>query len=590
MALRNRMNLLAVIAAIPMFGSVACVGTEETVAQSEDNLGRRVGAASVTTDRKDLRLLSGYNSLLDEKMGDCVRGNDVVDSPSISVGSVDETSAWKLIDSRDTLSKEMGLDLGLGIKYGPIGGRADFGFLNTYNRTNTSVSFLLKATISYTVTNLKSVRIEPESAALLEESPDKEFLRRCGDGFVSGIKYQNALYVMIRFDAATEEKAKEIRAELSGGGGFTAGGKGVEIDGNLKTRLLNAKTKQGVTASVFMTAPGFIASGAANTVVPLADGVSADTFAQLEGIRQEMGRSIRNDICRDGGDTGQCNGVDAPGYEANRSRAAVPVEVFPGTYGKAENAPSGDQFRSIRDKLTAVETYVRDYENLRMTMNDAYYVELKPFLGLPQTEQVKYNTMTGQALSRAADVRAYAESWAKKLQPVDDNGNVGELPDQLNLAVEACWKNAIEGDYSDCNIGRKASSQPAYKTVAAELAKYNKLVKLSYFPVGERSLGSAKNCYFYGSTGKMHLANKDEILRLAPVVAAASKEGKAWFDDNAGICDGDLQPYIESSQFSTGDARLMCHKDKFGFWNNWELQTFCVPDTGLFGQYDTLTK
>ena len=275
---------------------------------------------------------------------------------------------------------------------------------------------------------------------------------------------------------------------------------------------------------------------------------------------------------------------------ANRSRAAVPVEVFPGTYGKAENAPSGDQFRSIRDKLTAVETYVRDYENLRMTMNDAYYVELKPFLGLPQTEQVKYNTMTGQALSRAADVRAYAESWAKKLQPVDDNGNVGELPDQLNLAVEACWKNAIEGDYSDCNIGRKASSQPAYKTVAAELAKYNKLVKLSYFPVGERSLGSAKNCYFYGSTGKMHLANKDEILRLAPVVAAASKEGKAWFDDNAGICDGDLQPYIESSQFSTGDARLMCHKDKFGFWNNWELQTFCVPDTGLFGQYDTLTK
>ena len=564
---------------------------------SEDELGYRVGANMVATDKSTLRLLEGYNSLLDEGYSSCVVPVRSDSGPPVSVGNVAERFEIRYVDSRVELANELGIDLGLGVKYGPINIGFSFGFLNSYRKSNTSVTFLVRAVQSYTVANLRGVQLRPEMVELLKNDEDA-FVQRCGDGYVNGIVHNAELSVLIRFDANTEETARQIKAEISGGGGATAAGQSGEVDGNLRTRLVNNSRRADVTASVVIGTRGFLASGtpSAGSFVSLGTGITNETFDRIEQLGKAMGKSISEDICRDGGAVPGSCAVAGLGYENNPSRNARPSAVLFAGYNKAQNAPTTtaafNPYRRIQEKLNTTEDHLRTISVLQTKMENAYYNEIAPFIEASPEERARYNVAPpAAALLRPQQVSSLVETWRAKFAP-SDGARIGTVTGRAYELADACWQGVKLGDYAGCNPGQRADETETYAFVKNELDRYVASGRCPP-PLRQGQLRELRQGELPRPPGdaRARLPYSDEVARLAPVVASVPREGKTWFKDDTGRCRDDA--YFENP-LSGGPASIAqaykCHRSGgwLAPWTWMSLDAICVPANGPFGSIPNL--
>lgn len=580
---------LSLFALVALSGCASDVrGDEDSSPRTEDEL-QRVGSSVLDTDKTTLRPLSGYNSLLDEGYAPCVDAAPG-SGPALSVGNVTEKFEISYVSSRVQLAKELGIDLGLGVKYGPASGRVDFGFLNSYNQSNTSVSFLLNAKQTYTVSNLRAAKLTEDALSLFQNEPDA-FVQRCGDGYVEGLVFSAQLSVLLRFDAPTEETARQIKVDLAGSGGATVAGQGAQIDANLKTKLVNNVRRAGVTANVVVASNGFLVSGnphAAAQFVPLGNGITDETFTKIEQLRVAMGKSLLDDLCRDGLDGGNCSTGPAPGYERNRTRYAKPSSVLFAGYNRAVNAPVGggsdNPYQRIQTKLRDAETYLRAFSNLQIKMENAYYNEIAPFLQATPEQRAVYNVAPpAKPLLKPQDVTATVEAWHAKFRP-SDGLSMGAVVEQNYREANECWRNAVLGDYSVCLDG-PADGKSAFRAAAAELEAYTntgRVLPLRYAKGNRGTYQAAQNsCARVKDIVNARFPSSDEVARLAPVVASVARDGKVWYKDDAGRCD--KQPYFENTFSSSASVEQSYKCYSPSFWSSQSLDAFCVPPNGAFG-------
>ena len=588
------------LTACPLGGCAAPSPAEEGPAPTDvdadaAHVGNRVGANVVSTDRGTIRLLDGYNSLLDDTFASCVTPTRTGEGSSLAVGNVSERFNIRYITSRVELAEELGIEPGIGAKYfqsglAEINGRIGLGFLQTHRQTNTSVTFLLRAVQSYTVSNLRGVELTREARELLERDQDA-FVRRCGDGYVNGIVHTAELAVLIRFDAATEELARELKADLAGGVALAdpSTGQGGGVDGNLKTKFVTSARRDGVTANVLVASRGILVSGSTETegIVPLTSGVTDETFAKIEQLRTAMGRSITDDVCRDGGGGGaEPCAIEPVGYAENAARNARPTAVLLAGYNKAENAPpitdTFNPYRAIQDKLARAENFLRGFAVLDLKMQNAYFNEIAPFVGATAEDRVAYNVAPpGAPLPTYEAVAGTVESWRATFAP-NDGVRMGTATAMLHEASAACWKGAKLGDYDRC-LASPAESTGAYRVVAAAITEYETTGRVLplRFAKGKPAVYAAASCKDIENLFDVRLPDRNEVERLAPVVAARARDGKAWYSDTPERCA--FAPYFEAGAASSSmaDAHKCGQVLNVSSWL--QLDTMCVPVSGPFG-------
>lgn len=528
----SRLLLLLVLASIA--ATSACTRSDEDdLGSGEDAVESRIGNTTVTTAQDSLRLLGSYNSLVDE-LGEapCVirnGGDEQQQGPSVVAGNVERHLSVELVDSRSDLARAIGLDLSAAARLG-VGdaargeARGSFGLVNSFKKSSTVITLVMRSSASYRVTNARSVHLTPEATAALGAGGTADpaaaataFLRMCGSGYANALKYEAQFVVVLRYDAPSEEVAREIRANLSG----SAPGNvpGADLNAEARASFTSNASRRDVKLTVTSSAYGF----ADSTSVLAATGTTQQIFETIDKLKADMVKSVTEDYCRDAGDRGPCGGGDAaPGYDRNTARHARPVEVTWAAYPGV----SADVSRTMRQTLRRAEGFLMTLGDVRAAMDDAFYGEVQPFFDAPENERGLYNVAPpGKPQLQVRDVIRVATEQRAALDP--ESGGVART---LRNAIDDCRAGARSGDYADCPADPAANpALTAAKQVIDSYRAQGRVLRLEFTVKGPNR--DPRNVCSQGSG--LRLPDALEMAQLAPAVASGAggrlSSNRVWF-------------------------------------------------------------
>lgn len=594
---RSKMTLARAVCALAITG---CAAADDEMGGLPDAVEVPGGkgdfptsnATVVPTANGNVALRSGFHTLYDKTHSRCVSPMEGSLGSPITVGESSRSFDIAYVRSREELAKELGIDLGLKVRYPSLAGDLGFELLDEFSATTRKVSFLLEVREDYVVRNKHPMELNGTGLKKLAAGA-KQFTRVCGTHYVSGIRYGAQLFLLITYDAGDESTAKQIRSTMS----VTRAA--VDATPDLGVRMANAARLGNVGVTVRVASRGFsLGDGEANgnVIAQLlgGGGINSWTLDVIEDIRQDMEDSVARDLCRDLGE-GDCGDMKAPGYFDNAQRFARPTGVEIGFYDALPNADvegrnSEDVFETVIDHLTDVERYVRDFAELEERMTVAYQNDLQPFLLAPSGEKAAFNLAPpAEALRDPFALADVADEWTHAFRP-HSGSQVGDLVKDATETIEDCWtKASVSIDVQCSEMGTRGEDTEAWKTIDAELARYHEEARIQplRYVVGPSvpTLAEAEGVCAALTIGgdPVRLPDGDEVWRLAPLLGYGDLESApaeiphaAWYRDELACAEEAGMPYLVNDP-ADEDAKLGCQEDAPMAPT---IATVCVPTTG----------
>lgn len=549
----------------------------------------------VATSNSSAGLLLGYHSLFDRTSAQCVAvDRELARGAEVNVGSVSETFQLAYIRNREELARELGVDLGLKVKYPSVSGDAAVNLLQQFKSTTTTVNLLLKLSQEYTVRNRHPLQITSAGQGKLDAGIAK-FVQTCGTHYINGVRYGAHLYLLITYEATNEESALDLKADL----GLQAGTVGGSVDADLKAKLNQAASRSDVRTTVKVSSTGFTFGGqeaSSSLALDLIGGeINEAMFQRIDQIRQAMQGSVADDSCRDAGE-GKCGDTDAPGYYDNAQRAASVRGVELGFYDALPNLSyDGDSpFLEVHERLLLVERYIRDWAELEERMEIAYRNEIKPFLDAPSNLKASYQVAPPAApRDTPTQVLEVANGWMDDFFP-ETGPQIGWVMQKAVQAQIDCWSAASADLFHACSPDDSPADQSAeWLEVLAEVDRYastGRVLPLQY-KVGDAVSGddAAGACQDVSTEAIAYrLPTWEEAQQLAPLVAygnlgwPGSGNYEIWFDaapQSFGCSDPDF-PYPFYEHEPGKEPVVKCAESETLGFGGRSVLALCVPSSG----------
>lgn len=555
--------------------------------------------AVIATGNGTVSLLSGYHALFDKSHSQCVAADtELSRGTPFLVGDLERRFEMVYVNSRAELARELGVDLGLKVKYPGVGVDVGFGLLNNFSSQDTSASFLMKISEEYFVRNRHAMQLTAGGVAKLGKGAN-EFVRTCGTHYVDGVRYGGHLYVLVTYQASDEKTAREIKANLGVDVGYGPG----KITGDLKTKMQSNASRSDVNVTVRVASRGFqIRSGTeANSAVVqdlLAGGINEETFKIMDQLRLDMQESVTRDICRDTGE-GQCaDGTEAPGYFDNAQRFAKPSGVEIGFYDVLPNADAGDgedPFELILANLTRVERYVRDFAELEERMTEVYNNEIATFVNASTSHKAAFNVAPpADPVHDPTVLTDLADAWVDDFYP-QTGPQIGWGVQKATEAIKDCWNAASVSVEFDCGGDNHlaATDTELWNELLEGLEDYRdtgRILPLRYVvgPAAKSLAAATAACDALDVAGEpVRVPTRAEVEVLAPLVGYGAVEWsgtgqhEVWYRNHAdsqACADNEEREGYPNAFYEVdpaeGAPRWRCAQE------NREIQTICVPNSG----------
>lgn len=574
------------------------VGEDQEVGKADIPTGN---GSVISTANGNARLHDGYHVLFDKTHSECVAPlAEQQSAQPFVVGDVQRAFDLVFVNSRAELARELGIDLGLKVKYPAVGVDVGFGLLDNFASTTTSASFLMKITEEYFVRNNEDLQLNEVGVGALQEGANA-FVRKCGTHYTNGLRYGGHLYVLITYKATDEQTANEIKANLGVDVGYGPG----KVTGDMKAKLASHASRQGVNVTMRVSTRGFMIgeSKANESVIEnlLGGGVNEQTFEMLDQIRVDMQKSVARDVCRDTGEGTCADGSTAPGYFANPQRLAKPSGVEIGFYDALPNADVDvdsvdgvDPFELILTKLTAVERYIRDFAELEERMTEVYQSEIRPFESASTSRKAGFNvTPPADPLHDPRDLADVADDWIAEFYP-QIGPQIGWGVQLASEAIVNCWTAASVSVEHECGEdGLPGYETEAWTKLEALLEEYRdeaRILPLRYVvgPAVTTQKEARDACSDLELSGEaVRLPTRDEVQYLAPLVGFGNVKWKGthpnevWYqpaESYQGCADtaerkGYPHAFYENLPAHDG-PEFRCAQPKR------VIQTVCVPNSG----------
>jgi hypothetical protein len=525
----------------------ACSSADDSDGEAADNALRTDPNATVSTIDETVQLLSGYNAFLDRSTTTkCVVANG---DAQVNVGQVQGQLYLRQVTTKEELAKELDIDVSASLKVPKVGVDAGTKLVNTFKRSATTASFVVRAVQSYSVTN-KSELALTDAAKTMLSSNTNEFLQKCGGSFASGVRYEAQVVGLMQFEAQTEEQARQIATSLGVSGNAVIKQIG-NATADLKTKSEQTASSANSTLSLTVVSSGFRAKSGV-------EGVTDHTFEKIDQLRNDMSASVEDDVKR-----------DRDGYFANNSRNVRAVEVTQATYAQLSNAPGHADYTRLTSTLTRAEEFYNDVSKVTLRMQNVYTDEVAVFLS-DTKNQFRYNLVKNPKTS-TTDLVPIAQDWEKKFEPTN-----GTLVEPLRGAIDRCLAAAGNGDYSACVTdphldGAKSDGERALGDYAD---KGRIVVMQTWMP----TLGATMS-YRYAEPACdklfMRLPTRAEAPFIAPAVTAlAGPKGEVWIA-------GDAQCPKPVYQNNSGQGTFTCDDGAFeGLPYVGDRPVLCVSKSG----------
>lgn len=548
----------------------------------------------IVTANGNTQLYGGYHTLFDKTSSQCVKVDpELARGADYTVGNMQSTFELKSVTSREELAHELGLDLGLKVKYLGTNANGALSMMRKLKRDNRTANLVLKVKSAYTVRNRQQLMLTDSAQARLEEGPDR-FVSACGTHYVNGVQYAAEVYLLITYTAQDDQTALDLKAslQLSGSVGLA------EVDADVKARLANSSNIAGVSTTIHVAAQGFGFGDDDSTSELIADllggAVTDETFLKLDDIRHALESSITIDACRDAGE-GQCGDIEAPGYFDNVRKLAVPAAVDIGFYDSLANVPAEQaaDFVLIKERLTKIERFIRDWAELEERMEDVYWSEMAPFLTADVDAKASYQVAPpGQPLRRPEDLVNTFDHYLEMFLP-EKGSQIGSKFEIASNKIRDCWNRTSVDVMHECAPGDiAAADSPAWQEIEGDLRAYDeeaRILPLRYQLAHDVRYGDIRDaCSALNTAGITYRPpTLEEARLLAPAMGYGTidwtaEEHQSWIetDDPASLCPNqdDTNPsYRNSPAFDEGEIVCM-HKDDL--FSGITLNTMCVPSGG----------
>lgn len=549
----------------------------------------------VGTANNNVTLYTGYHSLFDKSASQCVKPDkEIANGAQVGVGSVAETFELAFVSGREELAREMGLDLGVKVKYPATNTDIGLNLVDKFKSTSTTINLLLKVSQEYTVVNRHPLLLTDTGKAKLAAGIDK-FVQTCGTHYVNGVRYGGHLYVLITYEAQDEQTALDVKASL----GVTSGLGPVNVNADVKGRLAQAASRSGVSVNVRVAAQGFEIGGKAadSTLVTdfIGGGITAQTFSKIDQLRTQMKTSLANDTCRDAGE-GPCAGQAAPGFFDNVRRSAKPTGVEVGFYDSLPNVEfsGASPFKKVRERLLLVERFVRDWGELEERMAAVYRNEIEPFQQASSSQKARFQVAAPATRVRSpAELVAISNTWADKFFP-EIGSQIGFTYEQASNTIRDCWNAASVDLFARCTPNDGAATDTAeWKAVLGELdtyAKSGRILPLSYREATVEAREDADAACQALATGSIsyRLPTMDEARRLGPAIgfgsinwSGAASSHDIWFShpNPTQLCSSGMNPLYRNLPEASGDE-IRCTAADGVVLEGVNLRVVCVPSSG----------
>lgn len=583
-------SALAMSAAIALGG---CVGSQDDLDCEEGKCDGNGGLFN--TFNGNTQLYGGYHTLFDKTSSQCVKPAPGATGAQVSVGGLSETIDLTAINSREELANELGIDLGLKVKYLTTDADATVNLVRKTKTTSTSINLLLKVSRSYVVRNKHAVVLDDTGIAKLNAGA-AAFVQACGTNYVNSVRYGSNLFVLITYEARDEQTALDVKSSL----GIKAGALGAaDVTADTKARVSKAAAISGVNVRVRGVAHGFSIGGtnASSTLVSdlLGSGVNPTTFTKVDEIRTHMAKSLELDACRDAGN-GQCDGQPAPGYFNNTRRGAMTTGIDLGFYDALPNVTTATPFKAIKEQTTKIERFVRDWAELEERMAVVYRNEIEPFLLASATDKAAFNIAPpGKPKRTPNELLTVASQWSEQFFP-DSGTQIGTTYELAANTIKDCWTRASVDFTVKCTPNDMPGSETAeWKSVLAKINQYGAEGRI--LPIQFKVHSAIAHRQINGSCAKFNTsgityrpATLTEVPLLAPLVGfgAVTWNGdgpnETWFShpnpaQHCGQTSGFPNPFFRNNPGASA-TEFSCGAEDGVVFDGREINMICVPSGG----------
>lgn len=561
------------LAALALGGALACDVTvdltdiEDWTFPDWDKVDALADGPNPTTDAT-VEVLRGYNVVTDVSLGvECV----APEQERYRAGATKWSETLSVIETIEELHETLQVDAKAQVKAGPLDIEGSTQFSQSFKSSDTSLNLLLRANASYGVVNLDPVNLTDEALALAKRSPS-DFTRQCGTHYLAGVNYGAELRVLITVETSSFEERESLKAKLAVEG-IKAGP--TTVGGEVKTEVSKLLTKSATSITAKAEAFGF----STDHSLAALEGNPLDSASDLvESISKDLGESVANDQCNDGG----CNDASG-GYKNNTHRSAVPVGVLKRTYRSAGNFPrddaSLDAFIAHDDTIAGALALVEEHARVYTTVSTIYADEVSAQLESAQPYDFAMYRRREFAESAASEslLRERANAMADVFDPEG-----GKAITAIGDSLSPCWDRAVQGDFSTCTSAQLGPAyamiedyaerriRRVYYTVAAENEEFDDLV-------------CAKNSRL---PDRFEASRLYAAVRNNPTIPAPDFTEEFFGNENYGIwvdpkgeCPQDHGMWV---QFSTSTMDYGCYENKLATIDI-ELPVLCVPESGPFG-------
>lgn len=571
------MRTLLVASALALGACAGLGGDEDSSGQAV--VGRVQPSDGIPTliENGGVQMLQAYSGILDQVSPACVTAENV----RTNAGAISQQASLAIVESREELKKEIGIDVNLAIKAPTASAKAALDILNSFQQQQNSVTLVFKIASSYRVD-----AVSPEvtltdgalaslagvaSPALESEEPDA-FIAKCGSGWISGVKFEARAVLVMQVTADTEETANDTKAEIAGevNGVVTSG------SASLGGKLSSVLKKNNVTTSSQLLLTGFTSD--ASPVNKDIDG----TVKALAALEKDLNAAIEA-------------AHEADVKKSGSNRAVVPVSFSVRGYLDATNAPK-DKLRIVQDKLLKAQAWIQDNARFRAVLDDVYYGEILAYLPNDEGAGDDFARRAGFNLRRyqgdtttklptqVAELDAIAARWKQQFDP---DGRVAiTARKKLDLAIEECLDEELTHQrypIQCLDIGK----EPAFGVAVEAIKTYEREGRI--LPLRHRmardlaSDDAADACKAMGKGWRA--ATFADLAVVAPALTAHDPSA-AWIADPKAAQCADGQEAFLTNENGASEATVTCQAPAMMFSTT--KPVVCVSGDGPHGKVTPL--